>query len=146
MKPSHLISFLAGALIALGVTTIGQSQAQTPANHVYQLRMYHLNPGKMQATQDRFRNHVISIWNRHDMHAIGYWTPADPPDGDKPSNQNMIVYILQHSSREAGVKNWAAFNADPEWVKAKADSEVNGKLVDHVDDIYLNPTDFSPLK
>jgi hypothetical protein len=72
------------------------------------------------------------------MKSIGYWVPQDTPE--------LLVYILEHPSKEEGLKNWAAFNADPEWVKAKADSEASGKIVDHVDNYYMNPTGFSKLK
>jgi hypothetical protein len=44
------------------------------------------------------------------------------------------------------MKNWDAFQADPEWKKVKADSEVNGPLVDHIDRYFMDPTGFSALK
>src|ERR1035437_7030610 len=110
MKTSHLISFVCGALLMLGVTTIGQSQAQSP-NHVYELRMYHTVPGRLDALQKRFREHTISIFDKHDMKSVGYWVPQDTPE--------LLIYILEHPSRDAGTKNWAAFMADPEWVKVR---------------------------
>jgi hypothetical protein len=138
MKASHLISFVCGALVTLGVTTmVSQSQAQSPG-HVYELRMYHTAPGRLDALNKRFRDDTDRIFLKHDMHAIGYWIPQDTPD--------LYVYVLEHPSRDAAKKNWAAFNADPEWVKAKAASEASGKIVDHVDDYYLTPTDYSRLK
>jgi hypothetical protein len=137
MKPSHLISFICGVLLTLGVTTIGQSQAQPP-NHVYELRMYHTVPGRLDALQRRFRDHTISIFDKHDMKSIGYWVPQDTPE--------LLIYILEHPSRDAATKNWAAFMADPEWVKAKTESEASGKIVDHVDNYFMNPTDYSKLK
>jgi hypothetical protein len=140
MKPSHLISFACGALLMLGVASVSQSQAQAP-NHVYELRMYHAMPGKLGDLQKRFRDHTITIFNKHDMKSVGYWVPQDPPNSD-----NLLIYILEHPSRDAATKDWAAFNADPEWVKVKADSEANGKLVDHVDNYFMNPTDYSKLK
>jgi hypothetical protein len=36
--------------------------------------------------------------------------------------------------------------ADPEWKKVSAASEANGKLVNHVVSVYMNPTDYSPIK
>jgi hypothetical protein len=137
MKASHLISFFGGVLLTLGVTTVTRSQAQTPG-HVYELRMYHTVPGRLDALQKRFRDHTDTIFARHNMKSIGYWIPQDTPE--------LLIYILQHPSREEGTKNWAAFMADPEWVKVKADSEANGKIVDHVDDYYMTPTDYSKLK
>jgi len=137
MKASHLISFACGALLTLGIGTIGQSQAQAP-HHVYELRMYHTVPGRLDALSTRFRDHTDYLFARHDMKAIGYWIPQDTPD--------LLVYVLDHPSRDAATKNWAAFMADPDWVKAKADSEASGKIVDHVDNYFMNPTDYSKLK
>ena len=52
------------------------------------------------------------------MKSIGYWVPEDAP-----SSQNLFIYILEHPSRQEAEKNWAAFQADPEWKKVKAESE-----------------------
>src|SRR6185312_4950170 len=123
MKISHLISFIGGAVLMLLVAGVNRSEAQAP-NHVYELRVYHANPGKLDALNQRFRDHTITIFNK----------------------DNLLIYVLEHPSREAATKDWAAFNADPEWVKVKAASEANGKLVDHVDDTFMNPTDYSMLK
>ena len=120
------------------IAGVNRSEAQAP-NHVYELRMYHANPGKLDALNQRFRDNTIRIFNKHNMKSVGYWTPQDNKD-------NLLIYILEHPSREAATKDWAAFNADPEWVKVKAASEKDGKLVDHVDDTYMNPTDYSMLK
>jgi hypothetical protein len=138
MKISHLISFVGGAVLMLLIAGVTRSEAQAP-NHVYELRVYHANPGKLDALNQRFRDHTITIFNKHNMKSVGYWVPQDNKD-------NVLIYVLEHPSREAATKDWAAFNADPEWVKVKAESEANGKLVDHVDDTYMNPTDYSKLK
>jgi hypothetical protein len=109
--------------------------------HVYELRMYHPNEGKTEALQARFRDHTDALFKKHNMRSIGYWVPEDAP-----SSQNLFIYILEHSSREEAEKNWAAFQADPEWKKVKADSEKNGALVDHIDRYFMDPTNFSALK
>ena len=44
------------------------------------------------------------------------------------------------------MKNWAEFSADPEWQAVSKASEVNGKLVNHVDRVFMAPTDYSPMK
>ena len=56
------------------------------------------------------------------------------------------MYILAHPSREDAKKNWAAFNADPEWVAAKTESEKDGKLVDKAVSVFADPADFSQIK
>jgi hypothetical protein len=109
--------------------------------HVHELRMYHPNEGKTEALQARFRDHTDAFFKNHNMRSIGYWVPEDAP-----SSQNLFIYILEHSSREEAEKNWAAFQADPEWKKVKAESEKNGPLVDHIDRYFMDPTSFSALK
>jgi len=64
----------------------------------------------------------------------------------RSSSQNLCVYILEHPNHEEALKNWAAFQADPEWQKVKAESEVNGPLVDHIDRHFMDPPTFSALK
>jgi NIPSNAP len=128
----------------LAFSKLGASNARSP-HHVYELRLYHVNEGKMDALKARFGDHTDAIFRRHNMKSIGYWSPEDPPD-----SQNLFVYILEHPSRQEAEKNWAAFQADPEWKKVKAESEANGplvdQLVDHIDHYFMDPTSFSALR
>jgi hypothetical protein len=75
------------------------------------------------------------------MTVIGFWSPADPEEAQK-----TLVYILAFPSREAREKSWNEFQDDPEWKAARDESEKDGKLVDKVDSVFLNPTDYSPIK
>jgi hypothetical protein len=140
MKASHLLSFLCGAAVTVGFSTLHGSNAES-AHHVYELRLYHVNEGKMEALRNRFGDHTDAIFKRHNMKSIGYWSPEDAP-----SSQNLFIYILEHRSRQEAEKNWAAFQADPEWKKVKAESEMNGALVDHIDRYFMDPTSYSALK
>jgi hypothetical protein len=110
-------------------------------NRVYELRTYTCNEGKLEALKARFRDHTIEIFNRHHMESIGYWVPQD---GEK--SKTTLIYILAHPSREEAAKNWKEFSSDPEWKKVSADSEANGKIVNHVESVFMDPADFSKLK
>jgi NIPSNAP. len=103
--------------------------------------MYHVNEGKMDALVARFRDHTDTLFKKHNMKSIGYWKPEDAPN-----SQNLFIYILEHPSRQEAEKNWAEFQADPEWKKVKAESEMQGPLVDHIDRYFMDPTSFSALK
>jgi hypothetical protein len=138
MKASYVLSFLCGIAVMLGYTTLGGSNL---GHHVYELRMYHVNPGKMDALKARFGDHTDAIFKRHNMKSIGYWQPEDVP-----SSQNLFVYILEHPSRQEGKKNWDAFHDDPEWNKVKGESEKNGPLTDKIDSYFMDPTSFSALQ
>jgi hypothetical protein len=128
--------FLAGVFVA-GVYT-GHAQS---GNRVFEIRTYTCYPGRLPALEKRFRDHTIDIFNRHGMTSIGYWVPQDPP-----RSQDTLIYILAHPSREEAKKHWDEFRDDPEWKKVAADSEADGKIVSHVDSVFANPTDFSPIK
>jgi len=138
IKAWSLLSFIGGVAVTLGFSNIGESKS---SQHVYELRMYHVNEGKMDALVARFGDHTDAIFKRHNMKSIGYWRPEDAP-----YSQNLFVYILEHPSREEAQKNWTAFQADPEWKKVKADSETQGPLTNHIDSYFMDPTSFSALK
>ena len=140
MKLSHVLSFAGGALLMLGIGSITQSPAQSPG-HVYELRVYRTNEGKLDGLLSRFRDHAVEIFNHHNIKSVGYWVAQDAPNAG-----NMLIYVLEHPSRVEADKNWAAFYADPEWKKVRAESEVNGPLVSKVDRYFMNPTDFSAMK
>src|SRR6266446_10777092 len=136
VQMASLLSFISGAAVMLGFSNlVGSKQSQ----HVYELRMYHVNEGKMDALVARFGDHTDAIFKRHNMKSIGYWVPED-------ATQNLFIYILEHPSRQEAEKNWADFQADAERKKVKAESEANGPLVDHIDHYFMDPTSFSALE
>ena len=110
-------------------------------NRVFELRTYTCEPGKLDALKTRFRDHTVRIFNKHGMESIGYWVPEDPE-----RSSNTLIYILAHPSREAADKNWKEFADDPEWKKVQAESEANGKIVQKVERVWMDPTEFSKLK
>ena len=115
--------------------------AHAAANRVFEMRTYTAPPGKLDALKARFRDHTIRIFNKHDMTSIGYWIPQDAP-----LSQNTLIYILQHPNREAAKKDWADFQADPEWQKVSAESQVNGRIVSKVESVFMEATDYSPIR
>ena len=138
IKTLSLLSFIGGVAVTLGFSNLGGSKT---SQHVYELRMYQVNEGKMDALIARFGDHTDAIFRRHNMKSIGFWRPEDAP-----YSQNLFVYILEHPSREEARKNWAAFQADPEWKKVKAESEIDGPLAKHIDSYFMDPTSFSALR
>jgi hypothetical protein len=117
----------------------GAAAKQEDDGPVFELRVYHAYDGKLDDLLARFRDHTITIFNRHGIESIAYWTPTDDPLAGK-----TLFYILKHPSRQAATANWAAFRDDPEWKQVSAASEANGKLVEKVDSTFLKLTDFSP--
>ena len=104
----------------------------------YEMRVYYAAPGKLDALNARFRDHTTKLFAKHGMTNVGYFVPV----GD--NKDNKLVYFLAYPSKEAREKSWKDFVADPDWMKAKADSEKDGKLVDKVETKYFTATDYSP--
>ena len=127
-------------------TTAALAQTPNPstslgAGRVYELRTYTAPEGKLPELQARFRNHTMRIFEKHGMKNHGYWVPQDAPLKD-----NTLIYIISHDSREAAKKNWSAFGADPEWQKVAKESQANGRILQGVVSVYMDPTDYSPMK
>jgi hypothetical protein len=88
------LSFVCGAVVMLGFNAM---RGASPSHHVYELRMYHVNQGKTEALQARFRDYTDAIFKRHNMKSIGYWVPEDAP-----ASQNLFIYILEHPKPSRG--------------------------------------------
>lgn len=61
-------------------------------------------------------------------------------------SENTLVYLLAHDSREAGQASWDAFRADPEWARVSEESQRDGRIVQNVDVLWLEATDYSQIK
>jgi hypothetical protein len=129
-----------GAVVLPAVAEEKEKAVKKADTRVFELRTYHAAPGKLDALNARFRDHTNALFKKHGMEIIGFWQPTDPQKADQ------LVYILAFPSKEAADKSWQAFRDDPEWKKAREASEKGGKLVDRVESVYMNPTDYSPIK
>jgi hypothetical protein len=65
---------------------------------------------------------------------------------DNPGHENTLIYIISHASREQAKANWAAFVADPEWKKVAEDSQKDGKIIDRIESVFMDATDYSPIR
>ncbi len=112
-----------------------------PAAKVYELRIYHCNPGKLESLLTRFRDHTTGLFTKHGMTNIGYWVPTDADKG----KDDTLIYLLAHESREKAKASWEAFRNDPDWQKVKAESEKDGvALAAKVEATFLDTTDYTP--
>ena len=131
---------IVGATLVLCGYGIGRAYQPAPSR-IYEMRTYTAAEGKLDAVNARFRDHTRRIFEKHNMKSVGYWVPSEGPMAG-----TTLIYILEHPSREEARKNWAAFMADPEWQKAKAESEVNGRIVAKAESVFMTATDYSAIK
>lgn|SRR3990172_7740362 len=106
---------------------------------IYELRIYEALPGRMAALHQRFANHTTQLFERHGIKAVGFWTNAIGGYSDQ------LIYLLAFDSLETRDRAWAAFQADPEWQKARAESEKDGPLVQRITNSILRATPYSPM-
>jgi len=141
MKKALLViaGFAAGVFVTYSFTQA--QEARAAANRVYEMRTYYTLPGRLPALQARFRDHTTKIFEKHGMKNVGYWVPQDAP-----KSENTLIYIISHESREAAKASWDAFRKDPDWQKAQKASEADGKIVEKLESVYMNSTDYSPIK
>lgn len=107
---------------------------------IYELRIYHCVPGRLPALLKRFDTITLKIWEKHGIRQAGFWTV-----GIGGSNQDLY-YLLAWDSLADREKKWDAFQADPAWISARAETEKDGPIVASVNNQMLLPTKFSAVK
>src|SRR5689334_6920011 len=101
----------------------------------FELRTYTVQPGSsIDLLHSRFRDHTTALFRKHGMTVIGYWQPVAKP--------NVLIYLLAYKDGTARDASWAAFNADPEWVKTRTEMAVAVQI----ENVFMSATDYSPLK
>jgi len=139
---SFVLSSLVVGLAAF-VAGFSVGQEKKVNTRVYELRTYTTLPGRLPALHKRFAEHTMKLFEKHGMRNEVYWTPLDDERKD-----TTLIYVISHESREAADKNWQAFQADPDWQKARAASEAEsagGKILAKAPErVWMKLTDYSP--
>ena len=84
----------------------------------------------------------MALFTAHGITVEGFWQATDPDD---PST-GILVYVCSFTSFDEAAKAWGSFRDDPEWRRVKSESEAGGSLTSSVESLFLEPTDFSPLR
>jgi hypothetical protein len=111
------------------------SKSVDKASRCFELRTYTVREGSsIEMLHSRFREHTSALFRKHGMTIIGYWQPVAKPD--------TLIYMLAYKDNQARDAAWAAFNADPDWVKTRTEMAVNVQ----VEAVFMGATDYSPMK
>jgi len=101
----------------------------------FELRTYTVREGSsIDLLHSRFRDHTNRLFKKHGMTIVGFWQPVAKPD--------QLIYLLAYKDAAARDAAWAAFGADPEWVKVRTEMAVQLQ----VDNVFMSATDYGPLK
>ncbi|HET7810287.1 MAG TPA: NIPSNAP family protein [Steroidobacteraceae bacterium] len=137
----HSWGLAAASLVLAAFLQCARAADAPPPARVFEIRTYHCLPGRLEALHKRFREHTMKIFEKHGMTNVAYWTFEDSPE-----KESTLIYVISHASREQAKKNWEEFRNDPEWKAVAAASEADGKIVEKVDSVFVDATDYSPLK
>ena len=106
---------------------------------LYEYRRYEANPGKLPALHRRFAEITTKIWEKHGIRVVAFWEPIFGAN-------NELHYMLAWEDMAERDRKWEAFQRDPEWQSARAETEKDGPLVARVNNQLWRPTHFSPMK
>ena len=107
---------------------------------IVELRVYHCLPGRLPALHERFQNVTLPLWEKHGIEPAGFFTTLVGP-----SNQTL-TYLLKWNSLADRETRWNSFMADPEWIAKRAASEADAPIVGHIENSFLSPTPYSPMR
>ena len=107
---------------------------------IVELRVYHCVPGRMPALHQRFASTALDFFKKYGIQPIGFWTNVTGPD-----NQ-ALTYLLKWESMAEREAKWNAFEADAQWIAKHAASEAQGPLIARIENHFMEPTSYSPLR
>ncbi len=107
---------------------------------IYESRVYRCVPGRLPALLKRFETITLKLFEKHGIRQAGFFTTLI---GE--SNQELTYFLAWESLAERE-KKWTAFQADPEWIAARAQTEADGQIVGNIVSQLLVPTAFSTVK
>lgn len=134
-------AFMAGSLLTADV--MHRNQVRAESDRVFELNIYHTLPGKAPELEALFKGDS-KLMAKHGLNVVGFFVP-----NEDPAWADRFIYLVAHSSRDEAKKNWKALTTDPEsrvYIEAakplieKVDNRFN------VDEVYMRPTEFSPMK
>ncbi len=102
---------------------------------IYELRIYHVMPGRMEDINRRFRDHTLKLFARHGIKVVGFWQTV-------VGESDELIYVTAFEDMNARQRAMDAFAGDPEWQKVRRESEASGVLVARVSNRFLKAVDY----
>ncbi len=104
---------------------------------IYEWRTYVAMPGKMNALHARFRNITLGYFRQYGIEVVGFWE-------ETIGRSQRLHYLLRYPDLGERDRRWNAFQSDPNWQAAKAETEADGPLTEYIENRILRLTDYSP--
>jgi hypothetical protein len=107
---------------------------------IHELRIYECMPGRLPALHNRFETITLKLFEKHGIRQAGFWTTLIG------QNNQALYYLLEWENLAERELKWDNFQADPEWQKARAETEKDGPIVAKVTNEILSPTPYSKVR
>jgi hypothetical protein len=117
--------------------------AEPPASpRIFELRVYHSPTFKqLRALHQRFEGAEVRLFHRSGIHPVLYTSTVFG------SNIPNLTYLIPFETLAAREKAWAAFAADPEWVKVRQESIDKHGQISSISNMSLyRATPYSPIR
>lgn len=107
---------------------------------IVEMRVYYCAPTRLPALLERFRSTTLGFFQKYGIEQVGFWTTLVGPDN------HALTYLLKWGDMAQREARWNAFQADPDWIAARAETEKDRPIVARIENTFLAPTDFSALR
>jgi hypothetical protein len=87
----------------------------------------------------RFKNHTIGLFGKHGIAVVGFWEAV-------VGTSNVLHYLVRFDDLGHRERAWAAFGADPEWQRVRAESERDGPIVARIRNEIWRAVPYSPMQ
>ena len=103
---------------------------------IIEMRVYECAPGRLAALQERFAKHTLGFFQKHGIEPIGFWTTL------VGRNNHELTYLLKWKDMAEREAKWNAFQADPDCIARRNESEAEKPIVARVENQFLAPAAF----
>ena len=91
----------------------------------------------MAELHQRFREITVKFFQQYEIDVVGFWV-------ETIGDNQRLHYLLRYPDLGERDRRWNAFQADPNWIRAKQVTEANGPLTERIENRILRLTDYSP--
>ena len=113
-----------------------------PAGKVFEIRTYHTFPGRLDALHKRFREHTMKIFEKHGMTNVGVLGAAGQ---SRPRHDTDLCDFARQpgsgQSQLGGVHRRPGMEEGLRGIR-----RMDGKIVERIESVFMDATDYSPLR
>ena len=97
---------------------------------LYELRVYHMFPGRLPAIHKRFSEVTLDLFRRHGIKVCDFFEDAEGAE--------TIYYVCAFTDRQARDAAFDAFRDDADWQAAfEASHDDGGPIVERVESFFM---------